>query len=253
MKKLKLIISFILLVSLFLGVVACTPDEESKAESSADVSEIVSEAVSEDVSDVVSENVSETVSEDVSDNTEDMTTLRLRLGTDPIEDDEIELITFECFKSNKALYFVDIDLVWSRIVELYKEKYDYDLSNINELLWEDPIVDEIVHNMSSLRDEVKGIMISDLMDKYNIDTEDIYLEDKYHYVYGSGLSGDDSNHVGKGSCLFRILVYLDDDTKDEIAGDGFDVIPTDETTRNSKYLYKTDDYYVMRYGRLFNN
>ena len=43
MNKLKLIISFILLVSLFLGVVACTPDEESKAESSADVSESVSE------------------------------------------------------------------------------------------------------------------------------------------------------------------------------------------------------------------
>jgi len=48
MNKLKLIITFILLVSLFLGVVACTPDEESKAESSADVSEAVSETVSEE-------------------------------------------------------------------------------------------------------------------------------------------------------------------------------------------------------------
>ena len=44
MKKLKLIITFILLVSLFLGVVACTPDEESKA----DVSEAVSDEVSEE-------------------------------------------------------------------------------------------------------------------------------------------------------------------------------------------------------------
>jgi len=44
MKKLKLIISFILLVSLFLGVAACTPDEESKA----DVSEAVSDEVSEE-------------------------------------------------------------------------------------------------------------------------------------------------------------------------------------------------------------
>ncbi|MBQ6906665.1 MAG: hypothetical protein IJN75_06565 [Clostridia bacterium] len=51
MKKLKLIISFILLVSLFLGVVACTPDEESKADvSEADVSESVSDEVSEEES-----------------------------------------------------------------------------------------------------------------------------------------------------------------------------------------------------------
>ena len=50
MSKIKIIVSFILLISLFLGVVSCTPDEESKAESSADVSEDVSEEVSEEES-----------------------------------------------------------------------------------------------------------------------------------------------------------------------------------------------------------
>ncbi len=50
MKKLKLIITFILLISLFLGVVACTPDEESKAESTGDVSVTTSDEVSEEES-----------------------------------------------------------------------------------------------------------------------------------------------------------------------------------------------------------
>ena len=42
MKKLKIIITFILLASLFLGIVACTPDEESKADVSEDVNNTVS-------------------------------------------------------------------------------------------------------------------------------------------------------------------------------------------------------------------
>lgn len=50
MKALKSIITLLLLISLTLGVVSCTPNEESKAESTADASADVSETVSEEES-----------------------------------------------------------------------------------------------------------------------------------------------------------------------------------------------------------
>jgi len=142
MNKLKLIITFILLVSLFLGVVACTPDEESKAESSADVSEAVSETVSEDVSEAISEdvsmeesgdiseNVSETVSEDVStDESEDESeTVSEDVSTDESEDEpevsidentfqirnqlkpygQGEIILVDKYKGDRKLYMVTL-------------------------------------------------------------------------------------------------------------------------------------------------
>ena len=108
MKKLKLIITFILLVSLFLGVVACTPDEESKAESSADVSEAVSETVSADIS---------------TDESEEETNIKLMLQNE-------EIVTLDKYKDGKELCLIvltkDDDVIKNDIVD----KFNYTAKDI---------------------------------------------------------------------------------------------------------------------------
>ena len=132
MKTLKLIISFILLVLLFLGVVSCTPDEESKADVSEDVSETViadmstdeSEDVSMEESGDISENVSETVSEDVStDESEEERNIKLMLQNE-------EIVTLDKYKDGKELCLVvltkDNDVIKNDIVD----KFNYTAKDI---------------------------------------------------------------------------------------------------------------------------
>ena len=183
MNKLKLITTFILLVSLFLGVVACTPDEESKAASSADVSEdvsvTVSDEVSEDVSDVVSEDVSmeesgdisenesETISEDVStDESEDESEIvSADMSTDESEDEpdvSIDENTFQIRNQLKPYGQGEIILVdkYKGDRKLYMVMLSTSDSIINEKVIADAFYDEY------------GLTFSEAFEKYCDDPED---------------------------------------------------------------------------------
>ena len=104
MNKLKLIITFILLVSLFLGVVACTPDEESKADVSVTTSDEVSEAVSDE------ESIDETLFYKFNATTND------------------DIIPIEKSKGDRDLYVVTLITSGNAIDTDYKTKYGLSFS-----------------------------------------------------------------------------------------------------------------------------
>ena len=128
MKKLKLIISFILLVSLFLGVVACTPDEESSADVSEDLSDVVSEAVSgEESYPPITEDATSIVGENQI--------------TVELYNDEAVMVYTEY--DDKTLYFVELGKnIAASFNEHFYKKYGYecsfdeDASEARELLYE---------------------------------------------------------------------------------------------------------------------
>ena len=156
MKKLKLIITFILLVSLFLGVVACTPDEESKADVSEDVSDVVSEEesyppITEDATSVVGEN---------------------QITVDLYNNKNIMVYTeYE----DKTLYFIKIgskisDVIDDEFLKKYGYEYEY-----NELEFdEDAIVDR-----GTLIDELRSKEIQRLIASGVISEKFIYTKNEY--------------------------------------------------------------------------
>ncbi len=211
MKKLKLIITFILLVSLFLGVVACTPDEESKA----DVSEDVSDVVSEDVSDVVSEDVSEAISEDVSmeessDISENVSeTVSEDVSTDESEDEpdvsidentfqirnqlkpygQGEIILVDKYKGDRKLYMVTLSTSDSIINEkviadAFYDEYGLTFSEAFEKYCDDPedhekrveAFEKIEADVSPLLPDFKEKMMNELKSIYN--SENIILDER---------------------------------------------------------------------------
>ena len=165
MKKLKLIISFILLVSLFLGVVACTPDEESKAESSADVSEDVSETVSEDEPDVsIDENI-----------------FRIRNQLKPYGQGEIILV--DKYKGDRKLYMVTLSTSDSLIddnkviADTFYDEYGLTFSEAFEKYCDDPedhekcveAFEKIEADVSLLLPDFKEKMLNELKSIHNVD------------------------------------------------------------------------------------
>ena len=165
MNKLKLIISFILLVSLFLGVVACTPDEESKAESSADVSEDVSETVSEDEPDVsIDENI-----------------FRIRNQLKPYGHGEIILV--DKYKGDRKLYMVTLSTSDSLIddnkviADAFYDEYGLTFSEAFEKYCDDPedhekcveAFEKIEADVSLLLPDFKEKMLNELKSIHNVD------------------------------------------------------------------------------------
>ena len=216
MNKLKLIITFILLVSLFLGVVACTPDEESKAESSADVSDVVSDEVSEDVSKALSEDVSEAISEDVSmEESDDISeneseTVSEDVSTDESEDEpdvsidenifrirnqlkpygQGEIILVDKYKGDRKLYMVTLSTSDSLIddnkviADAFYDEYGLTFSEAFEKYCDDPedhekrveAFEKIEADVSPLLPAFKEKMMNELKSIYN--SENIILDER---------------------------------------------------------------------------
>ena len=247
MKTLKLIISFILLISLFLGVVSCTPDEESKAESSADVSEDVSETVSADMStdeseDVsmeesgdISENVSETVSEDVStDESEEETNIKLRLQNE-------EIVTLDKYKDGKELCLVvltkDNDVIKNDIVD----KFNYTAKDIIDGNPSDEDYQKLVADVATLLPDYRQDMIDEFVTKYDLDTDDAFLEDKFIFRFDEEVTWAWSSDINE--YYVYILVYLDeletDKIKKEYTIEFFDGISISTNTVGYSYTYRS--------------
>ena len=160
MKKIKLIITFILLVSLFLGVVACTPDEESKAD--------------------VSENVSETVSEDEPDVSIDENIFRIRNQLKPYGQGEIILV--DKYKGDRKLYMVTLSTSDSIINEkviadAFYDEYGMTFSeafkkycpdNDDSKKYRDAF-DKIEADVSPLLPDFKEKMLNELKSTHNVD------------------------------------------------------------------------------------
>ena len=156
MSKIKIIVSFILLVSLFLGVVACTPDEESKADVSEDVLDVVSEAVSDE--------------ESYPPITEDATSI---VGENQITvelyNDEAVMVYTEY--DDKTLYFVELgkNMAASFNEHFYKKygyecSFDEDASEARELLYE------------LFETEIKKLINSGIVSAKNIYTDKDYWD-----------------------------------------------------------------------------
>ncbi|MBQ6906733.1 MAG: hypothetical protein IJN75_06905 [Clostridia bacterium] len=161
MKKLKLIITFILLVSLFLGVVACTPNEESKAESSADVSEDVSVTVSDEVSEAVSneESIDETLFYKFNATTND------------------DIIPIEKSKGDRDLYVVTLITSGNAIDTDYKSKYGLSFSEaLDKYDNKSEGYKAISENVALLLPKYKEDMIKDI--KSTIEIDNIILDDR---------------------------------------------------------------------------
>ena len=200
MNKLKLIISFIMLVSLFLGVVSCTPDEESKADVSEAVSDVVSEdeseavsedepAVSETVSDEVSEDESVAVSEDVStDESEDEPDVSIDENTFQIRNQlkpygQGEIILVDKYKGDRKLYMVTLSTSDSLIddnkviADAFYDEYGLTFSEAFEKYCDDPedhekrveAFEKIEADVSSLLPSLKEKMLNELKSTHNVD------------------------------------------------------------------------------------
>ncbi len=204
MKKLKLIITFILLISLFLGVVACTPDEESKA----DVSVTTSDEVSTDMSTDESEDESETVSADIStDESEEETNIKLMLQNE-------EIVTLDKYKDGKELCLVvltkDDDVIRKDIVD----KFNYTAKDIIDGNPDDEDYQKLVADVGTLLPDYRQDMIDEFVTKYDLDTDDAFLEDKFIFRFDEEVtwawSGDITEYY------VYILVYLDELETDKI-------------------------------------
>ena len=199
MNKLKLIISFILLVSLFLGVVACTPDEESKADVSADVSDVVSVAVSE------------TVSADIStDESEEETNIKLMLQNE-------EIVTLDKYKDGKELCLVvltkDDDVIKNDIVD----KFNYTAKDIMKNAGGNPGDEnfrKLVADVGTLLPDYRQDMIDEFVTKYDLDTDDAFLEDKFIFRFDEEVTWAWSDDIKE--YYVYILVYLDELEMDKI-------------------------------------
>ena len=166
MNKLKLIISFILLVSLFLGVVACTPDEESKADVSADVSDVVSEdesypPITEDATSIVGEN---------------QITVELYNVTDDLR--PISPIVYTTY-DDKTLYFIKIgsnisDVIDDEFLKKYGYEYEY-----NELEFDEDANGDRVTLIEELRSkEIQRLIASGVISEKFIYTKNEYWDVK---------------------------------------------------------------------------
>jgi hypothetical protein len=145
MKKLKLIISFILLISLFLGVVACTPDEESKAD--------VSEAVSDE------ESIDETLFYKFNATTND------------------DIIPIEKSKGDRDLYVVTLKTSGNAIDTDYKSKYGLSFSEaLDKYDNKSEGYKAISENVALLLPKYKEDMIKDI--KSTIEIDNIILDDR---------------------------------------------------------------------------
>ncbi|MBP3386982.1 MAG: hypothetical protein J6L23_00460 [Clostridia bacterium] len=169
MKKLKLIISFILLVSLFLGVVACTPDEESKAD------------VSVTTSDEVSADMSTDESEDEPDVSIDENIFRIRNQLKPYGQGEIILV--DKYKGDRKLYMVTLSTSDSLIddnkviADAFYDKYGLTFSEAFEKYCDDPedhekrveAFEKIEADVSLLLPSLKEKMLNELKSIHNVD------------------------------------------------------------------------------------
>ena len=198
MKKLKLIITFILLVSLFLGVVACTPDEESKAESSADVSEAVSETVSADIS---------------TDESEEETNIKLMLQNE-------EIVTLDKYKDGKELCLIvltkDDDVIKNDIVD----KFNYTAKDIMKNAGGNPGDEnfrKLVADVGTLLPDYRQDMIDEFVTKYDLDTDDAFLEDKFISRFDEEVTWAWCEDITE--YYVYILVYLDDSEAENIQKD----------------------------------
>ncbi len=198
MNKLKLIITFILLVSLFLGVVACTPDEESKAESSADMSEAVSETASADIS---------------TDESEEETNIKLMLQNE-------EIVTLDKYKDGKELCLVvltkDDDVIKNDIVD----KFNYTAKDILKNAGGNPGDEnfrKLVADVGTLLPDYRQDMIDELVAKYDLDTDDAFLEDKFIFRFDEEVTWAWSSDINE--YYVYILVYLDDSEAENIQKD----------------------------------
>ena len=157
MKTLKLIISFILLVSLFLGVVACTPDEESKADVSEDVSVTVSDEVSEAVSN--EESIDETLFYKFNATTND------------------DIIPIEKSKDDRDLYVVTLITSGNAIDTDYKSKYGLSFSEaLDKYDNKSEGYKAIAENVVLWLPKYKEDMIKDI--KSTIEIDNIILDDR---------------------------------------------------------------------------
>ena len=166
MNKLKLIISFILLVSLFLGVVACTPDEESKADVSEDVSDVVSEEesyppITEDATSIVGEN---------------QITVELYNVTDDLRPISPNVYTTY---DDKTLYFIKIgsnisDVIDDEFLKKYGYEYEY-----NELEFDEDANGDMVTLIEELRSkEIQRLIASGVISEKFIYTKNEYWDVK---------------------------------------------------------------------------
>ena len=224
MNKLKIIITFILLVSLFLGVVACTPDEESKAD------------VSEDVSDVVSEAVSDVVSADIStDESEEETNIKLRLQNE-------EIVTLDKYKDGKELCLIvltkDDDVIKNDIVD----KFNYTAKDIMKNAGGNPGDEnfrKLVADVGTLLPDYRQDMIDEFVTKYDLDTDDAFLEDKFIFRFDEEVTWAWSADINE--YYVYILVYLDeletDKIKKEYTIEFFDGISISTNTVGYSYAY----------------
>ncbi len=154
----KLIITFILLVSLFLGVVACTPDEESKADVSEDVSVTVSDEVSEAVSN--EESIDET--------------LFYKFNALGQNDD---IIPIEKSKGDRDLYVVTLKTSGNAIDTDYKSKYGLSFSEaLDKYDNKSEGYEDISENVALLLPKYKEDMIKDI--KSTIEIDNILLDDR---------------------------------------------------------------------------
>ena len=158
MNKLKLIISFILLVSLFLGVVACTPDEESKAESSADVSESVSEENNGEISFIGL--AEESYDKSIGKISDDQIVVWLH-GGKKILDRYID---------SEILAVVTMVFTYGERDTAFKNKYGYDLSETYNTEGADK--DKIESDMAELLIDLRREKITEFYDVFSIETDE---------------------------------------------------------------------------------
>ena len=186
MKKLKLIITFILLVSLFLGIVSCTPAEESKAESTGDVSVTTSDEVSEAVSD--EESVDE----------------NLFYKFNAVTNDDT--IPIEKTKGDRNLYVVTLKTSANVINADYESKYGSSFSeSLDKYDNKSEGYKAISENVVPLLLKYKEDMIKDI--KSTIEIDNIVLDDRLIYDMSDSVVDElwfDSYKIG-------LLVYANED------------------------------------------
>ena len=157
MKKFTLLLIFILLISLTLGVVSCTPDEESKADVSEDVSVTVSDEVSETVSD--EESIDETLFYKFNATTND------------------DIIPIEKSKGDRDLYVVTLKTSGNVIDTDYKSKYGLSFSEaLDKYDNKSEGYKAISENVALLLPKYKEDMIKDI--KSTIEIDNIILDDR---------------------------------------------------------------------------
>ena len=182
MNKLKLIITLLLLISLTLGVVSCTPDEES----SADVSEDVSETVSADIS---------------TDESEEETNIKLMIQNG-------EIVTLDKYKDGKELCLVvltkDDDVIKKDIVD----KFNYTAKDIIDGNPSDEDYQKLVADVATLLPDYRQDMIDEFVTKYDLDTDDAFLEDKFIFRFDEEVTWAWSSDINE--YYVYILVYLDE-------------------------------------------